>query len=103
MNIKTSSEPGAHVGRSIIEMLWEQLDVKFAKLKEDTEDGGWSAEDIVNEQVDDEDEIQAFLDWREVRGEVRGLAYAIAKLLNPYKPNVDAVREEANKRWTASH
>lgn len=65
-------------GKSIYEMLWDELMVIMERLMtgQESEDGGdrWRAE---------------------------GVAYAIAVFTNPYAPNLDAVREQAMERWEA--
>lgn len=47
-------------------------------------------------------EAEKWRGWGEARGAAQGLAYAIALLANPRRPNVDWVREEAARRYEAS-
>lgn len=67
-------------GKSILEMLWEEMDSLMERLMTgaEAEDGG--------------DKFRA-----------QGLAYAIAVMTNPYAPSVDSIREEAMERWDDTH
>lgn len=75
------SPPGACAGRSLIEMLEDQLDGYFNTLK-----------GLDMETADP-------LEVADLKGAARGVAESIAILLNPYYPNVDVVRAEAVERW----
>lgn len=61
-------------GKSLFEMLWEELDV--------------IVERIMAEAADEHDV-----------GKAQGVAFAIATIQNPYRPNIESVRAEAMKRW----
>jgi hypothetical protein len=61
-------------GETILELLWRELMVVYERLMTDQ---------------DAEDD----------RGIAQGLAYAIAIMQNPYRPNIDTVREQAAERW----
>jgi hypothetical protein len=63
-------------GKSILEMLWEELDAIVERLMA----GAASEED---------------------KGRAQGVAYAIAVIENPYLPSVERIREEAMDRWEA--
>lgn len=77
---------GEHVGRSILEILWEALDLKMEQLGEaDAAEEGW--------------DHAGWEQYGMLRGKAAGLAYAIAVLQNPYEPNIDAVRNEAVERY----
>jgi hypothetical protein len=65
-----------HAGRSILAVLWEDLDRLTSEL-------------MVGEEDTDK------------RGIARGLAWAIAVMQNPANPNIDAVRDEAVERYSA--
>jgi hypothetical protein len=88
-------------GRSILEMLEEQLDVQYAKYME--MDESFDADGLV--QAADRltpDAAAASLAEAEQKGKVAGLAFAIAKIRNPYKPSMDDVRQAMVERYEAS-
>lgn len=66
----------ACAGKSILEMLWEELDAIVDRImtEQDSEDG-------------------------RDPGRAEGVAYCIAVFTNPYLPNLDAIREQAMDRW----
>jgi len=92
-----------HAGKSIIEIIWEDMDDTMDLLKEggipdsrlDPREGGW--EDHLKELMDD------MKTYGEERGRAQGLAYALAVLTNPYAVNVDEIKREALKRWKERH
>ncbi len=88
-----------HAGQTILEMLTEQLDIQYAKLMEDREDWDHDAETLMEE---DEEFINGVLAYREQKGKVAGLAYAIAKFRNPYQPDMDAIRKACAERYAAA-
>jgi hypothetical protein len=61
-------------GKSILEMLWEELDTIVERLM-----GGGEAEHDI--------------------GRAQGVAYAIAVIENPYYVDIERVRKEAMDRW----
>ena len=63
-------------GKTILELLWDELDAIMDRLMSDGE-----AEDGRDP------------------GRAEGVAYCIAVMQNPYLPNIDAVREQAMERW----
>ena len=67
-------------GKSLLELLWDQLMGCYRELM----DVDWE------NPVDDDIRLQ---------GETLGLARAIAIIVNPYAPDVDAVRAEAAERY----
>lgn len=71
-------------GHSIIDDLWKELLAVVGQLLAEFPNG---MKDVKNTP-----EAGAY---GELRGHARGLAYAIAVMRNPYKPNVDAVKREA--------
>lgn len=73
---KFSGEPLANAGRSIIEMIWEEMDAVYGRLM--AGDGAKAKGD---------------------KGYARGLAHALAIMTNPYQPNIEAIREQAHERW----
>lgn len=75
---KFSGQPLANAGRSIIELLWEEMDSVYARLM--AGDGARAKGD---------------------KGRAAGLAHALALMTNPYAVNVEAIREAAHERWEA--
>lgn len=73
-----SSEPFQFAGRSILEIIWEEMDAVYGRLM--AGDGAKAKGD---------------------KGRAAGLAYAIAVIQNPYEVNVEAVRDQAHARWEA--
>jgi hypothetical protein len=96
--------PQPHVGRTLLEIFWEELDDIMDRLMEkgppsDSEPP--SQWELLDEFLIDERE-----DWKEYgeeRGQAQGVAYCIAVMTNPYKPDIDAVRELAMERWETRH
>lgn len=104
---------GDHAGRSLIEILWEQLDAQYAKLMDIHEDGKAYNQKRIAELLEHGKASPAVraqyaeevFTSVELRGKVAGLAYSIAKITSPYgevKKAMDAVREEARERWEAN-
>lgn len=75
---KFSGQPLANAGRSIIEMLWEEMDRVYGRLM--AGEGARAKGD---------------------KGYARGLAYGLALMTNPYKVDVEAIRDAAHERWEA--
>lgn len=73
---KFSGEPLVNVGKSIIEIVWEEMDVVYGRLM--AGEGAKAKGD---------------------KGRAGGLAYALAVLTNPYRVDVEAVRMQAHARW----
>jgi hypothetical protein len=72
------SPPGACIGRSLIEMLEDELDECVDWLN----DAGPQPEMTI----------------ADMKGQAMGLAKSIAIVLNPYSPNVDGVRADSVRR-----
>lgn len=72
---------GQHAGPSLLELLWVELDAVVDRIMGDRATHGVGAEDSGD------------------KGEAVGLAKAISIFLNPYHPQLDAVRAEAMRRW----
>jgi hypothetical protein len=68
-------------GKSIIDMLWDDLDATMDILM----DGGV------------EFDLEYTID--EYKGRAQGVAYALALMSNPYLKDVNDVRELAKERW----
>jgi len=83
-------------GRSLLEILWEELDSIIDQLM---------SEDEPDKPKEDLPSIaigvlcEGYKMWGELRGQAQGVAYAIAVITDPYSPNVPAVREQAMQRW----
>lgn len=71
-----AGEPGQFAGRSIYEMLWDEMDSVYARLM--AGEGARAKGD---------------------KGRAGGLAYALAVMTNPYKVDIEAIREQAHERW----
>lgn len=67
-------------GKSILELLWEELDTIVDRLMTG----------------------QAAADGRDP-GRAEGVAYCIAVFTNPYRPNIEGVREQSTERWEAGN
>ena len=78
------SEPGDCAGRSILEMIEDELDKTFEWLKGNLE--GQDERAIEN-----------------AKGKAQGYAESLAIIRNPYYPNVNAVKAEAVERWEWHH
>jgi len=91
-------------GRTLIEQLfdeyWKELDtiVEHLMSQEEPEvsdfDSGVQYQDIATGEAG-----EACKQWGEWRGRAQGIAYALALLTNPAKPDVEAIREKAMQRW----
>lgn len=79
--VKVRPNPRTCHGKSILEMIWDDLDATVERL--------------MSVEPEDADEIDV--------GQARGLAFAIAVIVNPYYPNIETVREQAMGRWAAEH
>lgn len=73
---KFSGEPLVNAGKSIIEIVWEEMDVVYGRLM--AGEGAKAKGD---------------------KGRAGGLAYALAVLTNPYRVDVETVRMQAHARW----
>lgn len=71
---------GTYAGPSILESAWAMLD------------------ELVDQIMSDKLSLPGSEEPATV-GEALGVARVIALFLNPYNPNVDAVRAEAMQRW----
>ena len=78
------SEPGDCAGMSITEMIWLRLDKVVDELKGDL-------------SHQDERAIE------NAKGKAQGLAESLAIILNPYYPNVNAIRAMSVERWESRH
>jgi hypothetical protein len=74
-------------GRSLLEMLWEELDDIMDRLVADGKPNNLEADE--------------WLAYGEERGRAQGITYAIAVIMNPYKVDVPKVKRIAAKRLEA--
>jgi hypothetical protein len=97
-------------GRSIIEMLWEQADILYAKLMDVEEP--WQADDIAEvigsraDQETAEEQAQEITDYWELRGKLGGLSYALGRMLHMYdkpKDAIDKIKAELRERWESEN
>lgn len=81
-------------GKSLLEKLWDELDVVMDRLMADgePENAGYPYH---------QDDLEDYRSWGEDRGQAQGLAFAIAIIENPYHPNMPAVKARAVERWEA--
>lgn len=92
------ARPNPNAGRSILEILWEELDTIVDRLRMDGEPDLDSFPVEPNEE-ELELELEEWRHWGEMRGQAQGLAYAIAVLTNPYQVDVPKIRQIALNRW----
>lgn len=89
-----------HAGKSILDILWEELDNVYDQLVTEDKPDKWTPHKASSAtKVGDPDEWQAY---GELRGQAQGLAYAIAVMQNPYEVDVPGVKRQARERWEAA-
>lgn len=71
-----SSEPGACAGKTLLEIMWDELD------------------HLVDNLCDEGSEAEDGLD----KGRADGVAFCIALITNPYRPDMPAIKAEAMDR-----
>jgi hypothetical protein len=100
MSYMTTHRPDC-AGKSLLEMLWDQLMEAYADLMT----MAWQRQEYADHPDDhaiDLEEFQQFVeDHGKAKGACLGLATAIAIITNPYAPDVDAVRAEVAQRHEA--
>jgi hypothetical protein len=85
------ARPNPHAGKTIVEIMWEELDEIMDRLMEGGKPTG---------------AVQLVEDWQaygEERGQAQGVAYCLAVVTNPYDVNVDEIKKEALARWKERH
>lgn len=105
--MSTPDSPHANAGKTLIQIIWEELDEVVYRLKiegkpSETEPPSEAAGEGAWEEFIDQ-EHEEWQHYGEERGQAQGLAYALAVLTNPYNVNVDVIREQALKRWEKNH
>lgn len=93
--------PNAHLrGKSIINLLWEDLDDTMDILMAECQCGSLAGAHAVGQNCGNlriDYELEYSVD--EYRGRAQGVAYALALMSNPYLRNVDEVRKLAKERY----
>lgn len=72
-------------GPSITEQIWDEMDHQLGKLMSLKEEGWAPGDKQLAAQT----------------GHCLGIAKCLAIFMNPYDPDVDAIRAEAMRRWEA--
>lgn len=101
MRIDATVRREAHAGRSLIEILWEELDSIMDRLMDDGAPEPPRNHNAPLSAKEAKEFCNSFAEWGEERGQAQGVAYALAIMLNPYQPNVPGVKAEAMERWEA--
>lgn len=96
--MKTAAGHETPRARTLLEMLWDDLDAKLDAL---LADGGEPEAEYGPRTGGLKGLMEQCAEWGRQQGRCEGLAYAIAVITNPYRPNVPAVKEEAMRRWEA--
>jgi hypothetical protein len=84
-------------GQSISEILWAELDSIVDQLHSDGEPEEPEFHNLATQQ-DLYAELKDWKAWGEQRGKAQGVAYALAIILNPTAPDIEAVRAESVRR-----
>jgi len=87
-----TDQAASRVRGTMLEQLWDDLMATYERLT-----GEYGDVDLPDEE--ESGHPHSYLLWGEARGRAQGLAFAIAILVNPLHPDIEAVREEANERW----
>ena len=85
-------------GKSILDLLWEEMDDVVDLLMEEGQPESWSGE-LFGMPQDEIGVVSEWQNWGEQRGRAQGLAYALAVILNPYAPDVPMIKAQAMARW----
>jgi hypothetical protein len=106
---------GEHAGQRLIEMLWEQLDAQYNRLKElhavtpvtAERLAGWMEESIhPDEREDTIVDARHAVDYLQQQGKVQGLCFAVGTITYPYddpKDRIEKVRAELPQRWADAY
>jgi hypothetical protein len=85
-------------GRSLLEILWEELDAVLDRLAADGKPDDVPPVPKVGNQRPLAAWRDEWMAYGEERGKAQSLAYAIAVITNPYKPDVPAIKRMAAVR-----
>ncbi len=101
---KPPGERNSAAGRSLLEMLWEELDSVIDRLMADGKPGEPEVTELSEEAVAvEKHDLSRLMDdfkaWGEERGQAQGLAYAIAVITDPYEVDVPGIKKISAKRW----
>ena len=93
-----------HAGKSLVEMLWEQADAQYAKLKElHDETGGVTADGLLDFiWVEESNNHIKAVEYLQTQGKVQALCFAVGTILYPYdspKERIEKVRPMLRERW----
>lgn len=96
-----------HAGQSLVEMLWEQADAQYAKLRAlHEETGGFTVADVQamleDGGSDMEETSQQVTEYLQTQGKVQALCFAVGTILFPYetpKDRIAKVRPMLRERW----
>lgn len=92
---------------SLVEMLWEQADAQYAKLKELHEETGGFTESQITDMLEDgmadgAETAESLTKYLQTQGKVQALAFSVGTILFPYdspKERIDKVRPMLADRW----
>lgn len=96
----TTPRNGRTIVQALLEEGWKELDTIVEHIMSEDEphvsdfDAGVQYQDIAAAAA-----TEACIRYGEWRGQAQGVAYMLAVLTNPYRPDVDAIRAEAMTRW----
>ena len=92
-------------GKSIIELLWDDLDTTMDILMDECTGCGKLAGAHPRQEGRQYCNVPELADYdleysiQEYKGRAQGVAYALALMMNPYLRDVDEVRKKAKERW----
>lgn len=92
-----------HAGQSLLDMLWEQADKQYAKLKDlHAKTGGVTAETLLDV---DTSNMVGYVEYLQTQGKVQALCFTVGTVLFPYesaKDRIEKVRPLLAERWEAA-
>jgi hypothetical protein len=96
----TESRNGRTIVQALFEELWKELDtiVEHIMSEEAPEVADFDS-GVQYQDIDTGKATEVCIKYGEWRGQAQGIAYALAVLINPYQPDIEAIRAEAMERW----
>ncbi len=89
-------------------MLWEAAVFQYNKLHDLHEETGGITENGISATVADglpkegaESYAAEVVAYLQTQGKLVGLCYALAKMLNPYEPDLEGVKAQVREQWLA--